>query len=118
MNAVATGLALLMAMIDPGPQPGGQHPVRLVSEREDGAVLLTVVGESAAAWTGDYTLEVTGGGPGARNRSVQRGSVSLHPRGRAVLVRIVLRDAAAGAWRATLHIRGTDGATYQEVATS
>ena len=111
---IGPGLAFAAAIAAPA-LAGGEHPVRLVSERQGNALVLTVVGDSPVPFAGTYALEVAGGAGTAR--SVQRGSAALLANRRVVLVRLMLGGRAAETWRATLRVRSEGGdLSYQESA--
>ena len=81
------------------------QPIRLVADQSGDTVRLQLVGESATAVTARYELEATSG---TGNRSVQRGTATLRPGERSVLVSVGLGTRGAG-WSARLKVSQPEG---------
>lgn len=118
MPGIAGATLLLSALMTSGASPQqAERPIRLVSEEIAGGVRLQVVGASDVPVEASYSLEVSGGGAGGTNRSVQRGTASLRPGQSATLVTLTLKNGQAD-WSATLEVDPADGAPYEQVASS
>lgn len=90
------------------------HPLKLDVSDDGGLLVIKVVGEAPAAWSGKYQLEVMGGPPGGSSQSVQGGAATLRP-GRPVTVATVrLGNGNQEIWTAHLHVTPAAGGAYDE----
>ena len=108
---MALGLALMTASAE----PGESRPVQLLMEEQGSGVRLSVVGESDAAFRGDYSLEVTSDAAAGGNRTVQRGTVDLRPGIPATLMTLRLGNVGDGRWTARLRVQPEGSRPYELV---
>ena len=102
--------AMLMASEATSAAP---RPIRMQVDRAGGKLAIAVVGAVSSPCEASYALEVTSGGSGNVNRSIQRGSARLQPGEPARLLSVRLGGAAAAGWSAKLSVSGC-GPDYEE----
>ncbi|WP_275402021.1 curli-like amyloid fiber formation chaperone CsgH [Sphingomonas ginkgonis] len=86
-------------------------------EQTGGTARFHVLGTGARDCVASYELEVWSGTGGA-NRSVQRGQAHLAKGGEPHLLDVALSGAAASRWSAKLHVRTSDGESYDVTRSS
>jgi hypothetical protein len=89
------------------------HPLHLDISNSGDLLVIRVVGESRTAWSGRYALEVSGGPPGASNRSVQRGAANIQPGSLVTVATLSLGSSSQERWVAHLDVSPASGAAYQ-----
>lgn len=107
MSLVATILAAAAAVAAP-------HPLKLDVNEDGGLLVIKVVGEAPAAWSGKYQLEVMGGPPGGSSQSVQGGAATLRPGKPVTVATVRLGNGNQEVWTAHLHVSPAAGAAYDE----
>lgn len=89
------------------------HPLHLDISNSGDLLVIRIVGESRTAWSGRYALEVSGGRPGASNRSVQSGAANLQAGNVVTVAMLRLGSASHEQWIAHLDVSPATGAAYQ-----
>ena len=92
--------------------PSGGHPIHLEVNQADGQLVIKLVGNSQAAVSARYELEVAGGPAGASNNSVQRGTASLRPGKVVTLATLRVASPKGARWTARLHVAPSSGEPY------
>lgn len=94
------------------------QPIRIVADRVGDAMRITLLGDAAQRFEGEYALDVSCATRGGTNFSSQSGHARLEPGAPTTLVTLVLADAALGSWRATLKVTPKGGQGYTMVSGS
>ena len=103
--AIMLGAAIVTA-------PTGARPIHLEVNQADGQLVIKLVGDSQAAVSARYELEVAGGPVGASNNSVQRGTASLQPGKIVTLATLRVANPKGAKWTARLHVAPSFGEPY------
>ena len=105
-GAIILGAALVTA---PTAAP---RPIHLQVNQADGQLVIKLVGESQAAVSARYELEIASGAGGSSNRSVQRGTANLQPGKAVTLATLRMSTPKGGSWTARLHVTPSSGEPY------
>lgn len=92
--------------------PTGGRPVHLEVNQADGQLVIKLVGESQAAISARYELELASGATGSSNNSVQRGTVNLQPGKIVTLAMLRVSNPKGARWTARLHVTPSSGEPY------
>lgn len=110
--SLISGLLMAATAAAPGASPP-PPPIRVVTDRVGDGVRITVLGDAQQPFEGDYALDVSAGTNGNVNHSVQSGRARLEPGAPRTLITLMLANAPAGSWHATLKVTGTgNGGSY------
>jgi hypothetical protein len=107
---MAWGTILLAAGIVTAPTIG--RPLHLEVNEVDNQLVINLVGDSQAAVSARYELEVAGGASGSSNRSVQSGTARLEPGKVATLATLRVANPKGASWTVRLHVTPSSGEAY------
>ena len=88
------------------------RPLNLHVDQSGGMLVITLIGDSRAPMSANYSLEVTGGANGNSNRSVQSGTARLGQGHPVVVATLRLGELKGATWAARLWVTPSLGSPY------
>lgn len=92
--------------------PTTGRPIQLQVNQADGQLVIRLIGQSQAAISARYELELASGAAGSTNRSVQRGTANLRPGKAVTLATLRMSNPNGASWTARLHVTPSSGEPY------
>ena len=92
--------------------PTAGRPLHLEVNNVGDQLVIKLVGESPAALSARYELEVSGGPGGSSNHSVQRGTATLQPGKPVTVATLRLGNSKISHYTARLHVTPSTGEPY------